>query len=599
MAPLSAKTIYRTLSEGEIRIAQVKSASSEDEDIHCDLIHVPRHEPRDYQALSYAWGPHHERHLGLIYLEGTSHPVTRTMEMALRKLRRKNGELPLLIWIDALCINQDDDEEKCHQVEQMRTIYQRAREVSIWLGPEDWSLQSHLAWRLILDLYNCPRNLESLSKIVQPSREQEFDALVRFFRRDYFWRIWVVQEVACATTATAYYGSDAIPWSGLVEICDKLSDARALLRRVIYHDKPASLFGLITGGPKNLVLSENAPLPFSEEAAPSLLELLSSHMAKGATLQHDKVYGIVGVSADRDSFGKIDYSRSVRDTFIHTARHIISTTGRLDVICMQQNDDNVHGLPSWVTDWERRNLFPAHRVMGLRYRTPSFAASGALPSTVSFSNNGEILTAAGFLIDTIRAVSEPLYVHGPESDVLPTLEKFHNWWDLFIHSIGSSPEDLAVFQRTFCGGAWAPSYSEGDFKENQSQRLALFFGLTRRLLPHLVSVEPPIPWTKLVDVEEDDFQERQERAMVSSAALRMHAKRLVISDTKLTGLAPQLAEVGDRIVVLLGCNFPVVLRKVDSYWELIGEIYVDGIMDGEAMEDLRLGKYNGQDFEIH
>jgi hypothetical protein len=96
-----------------------------------------------------------------------------------------------------------------------------------------------------------------------------------------------------------------------------------------------------------------------------------------------------------------------------------------------------------------------------------------------------------------------------------------------------------------------------------------------------------------------EILEKRERAMVSSAALRMHAKRLVISGRKLAGLAPQLVEVGDKIVVLMGSNFPVVLREVDDRYELIGEIYVDGIMDGEAMDDLKSGKHRERNFEIH
>jgi hypothetical protein len=79
----------------------------------------------------------------------------------------------------------------------------------------------------------------------------------------------------------------------------------------------------------------------------------------------------------------------------------------------------------------------------------------------------------------------------------------------------------------------------------------------------------------------------------------MHAKRLVISEGKLAGLAPQLSEVGDKIVVLLGCDFPVVMRDVDGRCELIGEIYVDGIMRGEAMDGLESGEYTERNFEIH
>jgi hypothetical protein len=93
--------------------------------------------------------------------------------------------------------------------------------------------------------------------------------------------------------------------------------------------------------------------------------------------------------------------------------------------------------------------------------------------------------------------------------------------------------------------------------------------------------------------------EKRELAMVFSAALRMHAKRLVILKNNLLGFAPQQTEVGDKIVVLLGCNFPVVLREVGEHWELIGEIYVDGIMNGEAMDRLEAGLYHKQKFEIH
>jgi hypothetical protein len=55
---------------------------------------------------------------------------------------------------------------------------------------------------------------------------------------------------------------------------------------------------------------------------------------------------------------------------------------------------------------------------------------------------------------------------------------------------------------------------------------------------------------------------------------------------KLAGLAPQAVEEGDQIVILLGCNFPVTMMNMGSYWTLIGEIYVDQIMYGEAIDGL-------------
>ena len=602
MPPLNIYT-YEPLGDNEIRIAEIRSASSEDEDVHCRLKQVSRDEPGDYRTLSYAWGHPGERGQGLIYLEGTPHPVTRTMELALRKLRHKANEPPLLIWIDALCINQTDKKEKCEQVEGMRTIYQKATEVSIWLGPEDWSPNSHLAWGLIQEIHNCEQDVDALSSIVQPERKDEFQALTKFFRRDYFWRIWVVQEVACARKATVYYGSDSMPWFGLVAVCGKLSLVRAVLRRVIYHDDPTSLFSLMTGGPMNLVpvgKKNGSSWSVDKNNAPSLLGLLSMHMSKGSSLELDKVYGLVGISADREDFGRIDYGRSVRDTYIHTSQLIIRKTQRLDFICMKQNDDNKHQLPSWVVDWERRRAFPKHRVIGLRSRKPEFNASDSSIADVSFSNQDQVLTAAGLIVDTITSVSKRrMYVRGPESNVVPILVVFHSWWKFFTDHMDSTDGNLAIFQRTFVGGSWAPSYSEGEFKEDQTERLTLFFGLMQRLLPRLINGKSPIPIPTAANAEHAEILEKRERAMVSSAALRMHAKRLVISKEKLLGFAPQNVKVDDKIIVLFGCSFHVVLREVEGHWELIGEIYVDSIMDKEAMVGLKSGKYHEQKFEIH
>ena len=134
-------------------------------------------------------------------------------------------------------------------------------------------------------------------------------------------------------------------------------------------------------------------------------------------------------------------------------RHLIQSTltlyQNLDVICLQQNDDNKHGLLSWVPDWECRNLYPRHCVVGLHIRESSFKATGSSAATVSFSPNGEVLTAAGFVIDTISTAAVPLYIHGPDSDFIPTLKVFWGWWEVFVKARGSSPAECEVFPKNF------------------------------------------------------------------------------------------------------------------------------------------------------
>jgi hypothetical protein len=83
-------------------------------------------------------------------------------------------------------------------------------------------------------------------------------------------------------------------------------------------------------------------------------------------------------------------------------------------------------------------------------------------------------------------------------------------------------------------------------------------------------------------------------AQVSSstrtAAISLVGRRLITSTHGYLGLAPEAVEKGDVIAIVYGCNFPVVLRTCGKMYQVIGESYIDGIMDGELMDSKNLGK---------
>ncbi|CZR52633.1 uncharacterized protein PAC_02510 [Phialocephala subalpina] len=594
--------MYEHLQNNEIRLSEVKPASNEDEEVVCRLRTVSRDAAPNYKALSYCWGPPEERGKSTIIIETGNKrvrwPVTPTLEMALRRLRHTDGCTSLLIWADAVCINQENEEEKGQQVQEMRHVYQNAEEVSIWLGPADQD--SVLAWKLMNDIFSSNPEKHPLEpKRLTQFNESQFRALQNLFRRDYFWRIWIVQEIACAKRAIVYCGPESMPWSRLLFLSETLDKVLARARDEDYQDDSATVFLMMRGGPGILKATASSIVSFSEVQAQPLLDLLCSHMIKGSTDPRDKVYGLVGISADWSYFGKISYERSIRATFLHTAQYIISMTQKLNVICLKQNDDNSHNLPSWVADWERRNIFPKYGVKPLYIRQPPFAASRSVKASFSFTRDGEVLNARGFVVDTITTVAQNFHDIGPGTAVVGSirachsLRAFHNWWSVFIDKIGK--ENYEVFQRTFCGGAWAPPDSE--FEQDLSLRLAFFFGMIGRLLPELQIDSDLLLLLPDLKIESCVLEARQ-YALVFSASRRMHGKRFVVSSTKLAGLAPQAAQQGDEIVVLLGCDFPVVMRDMGTYWTLIGEIYVDGIMYGEAMDGLASGKYVENSFEI-
>ncbi|KAH8792149.1 heterokaryon incompatibility protein-domain-containing protein [Hyaloscypha sp. PMI_1271] len=566
----SDSVAYKELQHNEIRIAEIDpvTADSRSEQVSGRLIHVPREKPPAYQALSYAWGRPSEREKGYILLDGIKHQVTSTLEAALHRLRHEDGQKKLLIWVEALCINQNDLIEKAREVERMRPIYQRAEQVSVWLG--EHSENSPLAWKLLKELHVA----SNLTTVIQSHRLRAFDALKDLFRREYWWRIWVVQEVNSNENAVVYCGEDHMSWTDLLQASGRIEKATRIILDTVYHDQPHSIYTLISGGPRNLRIQRHSNTRGDEKKLPPLVDLLYSHESKLSSEDVDKVYALVGLSLDQEAFGAIDYSLPARLVFIHTAKYIIAQKECLNVICRHNNDDNPLSLPSWVPDWQRRLPFPHHRVMHMQIREPSYEAAGTTKAKFSWppwTNNLEV-----FKLQASQSVP---------SRTLRTLSIAPSMNEIFDRR--STIDDCEAFQRTFCGGTWAPRYE--DFgRGDPSQRVSQFVRLLWKMFPRLVDGMPPMPTMPLEEGIDDVELEKRAKGTVAAAALRMHGKRLVVTESKLVGFAPMAARAGDKIVVLFGCNYPVVLRQVEPKVKCLqvdGKFYRGECMSSELGTD--------------
>jgi hypothetical protein len=120
------------LAAFEIRLLTLQPPNgANDSVIHCSLDHCFLVEPPPYRALSYCWGDSSDP--TEIIMNGLPMLVTRELNRALKQLRASNL---MTIWVDALCINQEDVLERGMQVMRMGIIYARAEEVIVWLGAE-------------------------------------------------------------------------------------------------------------------------------------------------------------------------------------------------------------------------------------------------------------------------------------------------------------------------------------------------------------------------------------------------------------------------------------------------------------------------------
>ena len=162
-------------------------------------------------------------------IQDKSLTVTRNLEVALEHLRYDNE--PRRLWIDAICINQQDMEERSNQVQRMADIYRFADRTIIWLGPEANS--STLAVQTLKDLGSKVtadwENLECIP-ITKDAHEasylantyahlpfnyEQWMSISAFIERPWFDRLWIWQEVRLARHAEVVCGSDTIMWNHL------------------------------------------------------------------------------------------------------------------------------------------------------------------------------------------------------------------------------------------------------------------------------------------------------------------------------------------------------------------------------------------------
>ncbi|KUI62365.1 Heterokaryon incompatibility protein 6, OR allele [Cytospora mali] len=118
----------------EIRLLSLQPSKNIDGPITCSLNTVSLDDKPLFEALSYVWGD--ATATADIFVDGVAFSATTNLHDALEHIRPRTGD-PRIMWIDAICINQNDDSERNHQVPLMQRIYSEAAAAVVWLGPSN------------------------------------------------------------------------------------------------------------------------------------------------------------------------------------------------------------------------------------------------------------------------------------------------------------------------------------------------------------------------------------------------------------------------------------------------------------------------------
>ncbi|KAL2069217.1 hypothetical protein VTL71DRAFT_15555 [Oculimacula yallundae] len=185
-------------------------------DIRCYLIAASAKDHINYEALSYTWG----ENLGdsqTISMNGKHFNVTKNLHSALQRLRDSGSGKYRCLWIDSMCIDQSNGKERSHQVAIMGSIYQNAQRVLVWLG--EHRSKSDKAIDFITEVFESSRFHKSraFSSYIYEGCDRyeasEWHAVDFLFRREYWERTWIIQEIQLAKSVLVHCGGQVFDWT--------------------------------------------------------------------------------------------------------------------------------------------------------------------------------------------------------------------------------------------------------------------------------------------------------------------------------------------------------------------------------------------------
>lgn len=354
---------YEPLSESSsIRLLELHPGN-EDDILSFDLQEVVDiDDAPPYGALSYEWKD--KRVTVPVQCCSMRLRVTLNLKAALKRIRLKNSSR--FLWIDAICINQDDNQERNQQVTMMARIYHSARSVLMWIGEatsdtaiafntiptllDIWSILTSTAGSDSFSELEYVSSLNQVDNLKTPllkimDNQQAMGGLNELFHRPYFTRAWILQEVILAKKATVVCGEYQSDWDEFRNAMLALYKCESVLDMITKNRALVRIFSIQQIFSRNGFLLLNYGLY-------GLLEFKASD-------PRDKIYAALGLGmSSRELPFMPDYDLTVQEIYTNTARYLIKEDQNLRcwINCNRPSSKEIPNLPSWVPDWTHPNV---------------------------------------------------------------------------------------------------------------------------------------------------------------------------------------------------------------------------------------------------
>ncbi|KAE8153308.1 heterokaryon incompatibility protein-domain-containing protein [Aspergillus avenaceus] len=571
---------YRPLLEGHIRLLTLQPGGLDNPIITCSIEHVPLDGKPTFDALSYQWGVPEFNHQVNIHRESVS--ITPSLYNALLHLRL--NDRPRTVWADAICINQQDREERSNQVLLMGRVYQLATRVVVYAGPatDQTLLGMELATQLedYVDNTGDKADLElfdseekRLQEVGFPlSNDPAWAALRSLIRLTWSSRAWMIQESLLNRRTYLQYGTEHIDYETLPSLIHGSRSRRLPAAATLMEDETSSqerdkaignilLMGLL----RKVIFSIT-----SARQSPSLDLLLEWTKGFDCVDQRDRIYCLLGIASNNDHLNiKPEYDLSVREVYIDATVRMLRNSHCLDLLTSVAPKRLSCDLPSWVPDWSTaRDLWELMHIPFLARQTlepfdtfHDYRASADTLSDPEFNPDGTKLTLSAAFIDSVTYTTNEV-AHNLDEEV------YFRW---LVNELWTLRQRSRYGKETFTA-LWRTLLVD----KFHDQEVKLSFRAWWRIHKDIVLGNDI---TKESELELD-------RAKVFGRLISWHSCTRSFSTTKnrYFCLTPQNTQEGDSVVLLKGGRTPYIVRDDGRKYIFVGEAYVHGLMHGEAFE---------------
>lgn len=586
----------------------------------------------DFAALSYVWG--NDQGAKRIIVNGAAMLVTKNLEKILRAIAANDEfQANYKIWIDAICINQKDESEQASQVRKMREIYSGAWTVVAWLGADGERTSISDAFIFLRLLASLDMNQQDLGRLFDPTsgmlNENCFCVLHEMMKLEYWERLWIIQEVVMGASFTVLRcGNHLLDWdtfcAGIMVLYHGNNWDLKDVMLVRLHQRGISTDATWKTLNIHLVHQDIRQLNLYEHKGGErlgfrrLLEITNSSACRDV---RDKVFALTGMMEPEIADKVVQaYSLGISQLFMTVTMAFMTQYNNLEPL-RQANPWGQHGVPSWAADWTWQGRFrwsrPETNPMGPSWNPLDpeprpetiYNAHGGRSASFSFLPDCRLLKCVGFIFDKLTGLGarERGYFHWDRKSIVQSF----NWRSSYgneystIRALcttllggriarGEKAEDrhlaLMSLPSTFGAGqpqfirkgwVWLANRTGYYFKWERWRRAHNEFMLGERALE-----------SYFTDTIPENAEESCYNDIFSSVERMVMERRFMLTENGRFGWAPDNAydetvenqvRVGDLIAIVFGCSTPLVIRRSAEHFQIVGEAYVEGMMDGAAL----------------